>query len=102
MSIEVVANPEAVEAGEGELAVAGRSAEGEMPGMAVMDARVVTATVEDINIEANIFKLKEPDGSVEDFRARNPENLKQASVGDLVVITYTEALAASVEAVFAE
>ena len=38
----------------------------------------------------------------QEFTARNPENLKLAEVGDLVVITNTEALAISVEAAPAE
>ena len=46
--------------GAGEIMAAGRSEKGEMPGMAAIDAMVVTATVEEINIEANTFKLKGP------------------------------------------
>ena len=73
-----------------------------MPGFAAMDATVITATVEEINIEANTFKLKGPDGAVNEYVARNPENLKHSMVGDLVVITYTEAVALSVEKTTAE
>ena len=96
ISIEVFAN-DGMEPGVGELAIAGRSEKGEMPGAAMMDTVVVTATVEEINIEANTFKLKGPDGAIEEYTARNPENLKKADVGDLVVITFTEAIALSVE-----
>ena len=96
ISIEVMANP-GLAPGAGELAVAARSPEGDMPGMAVVDTQVITATVEDINLEANTFKLKGPEGNVEEFTARNPENLKLADVGDLVIITYTEAMAIAVE-----
>lgn len=95
-TIEVIDNP-GLEAGVGELAAAARAEEGEMPGGVVMDTVVVTATVEDINIEANTFKLKWADESVEEFVARNPENLKKADVGDLVVMTYTQAVAISVQ-----
>ena len=95
--IEVLAN-DGMEPGAGEIAALGRTAEGEMPGAVAIDAQVITATVEEINLEANTFKLKGPDGKVEEFVARDPENLKKASVGDLVVITYTEAMAISVEA----
>jgi len=101
MSIEVVAN-NGSEPGAGELAAAGRSEEGEMPGMAMIDTVVVTATVEEINIEANTFKLKGPSGEIKEYEARNPENLKKAEVGDLVVITYTEAVAITVEKTTAE
>ena len=65
--------------------------------MAAIDSVVVTATVEEINIEANTFKLKGPSGEIKEYEARNPENLKKAEVGDLVVITYTEAVAITVE-----
>ena len=101
ISIEVMANP-GLAPGAGELAVAARSPEGDMPGMAVVDTQVITATVEEINLEANTFKLKGPEGNVEEFTARNPENLKLADVGDLVVITYTEAMAIAVEHAKAE
>ena len=58
---------------------------------------MVTATVEEINLENNTFKLKGPSGEVQEYVARDPENLKKAEVGDLVVITYTAAVAISVE-----
>ncbi len=75
-----------------------RTAEGEMPGMAAMDGFTVTATVEEINIEDNTFKLKGPDGEIHEFVARDPDNLKRAAVGDLVIITFSEAVAVVVEA----
>jgi hypothetical protein len=100
MSIEVFAN-DGSEPGIGELAVGGRSQEG-MPALTAIDAIVVTATVEEINIEANTFKLKGPAGEIKEYVARNPENLKKADVGDLVVITFTEGIAISVEKTSAE
>ncbi|MFT5140137.1 MAG: hypothetical protein ACI9H8_001563 [Lysobacterales bacterium] len=96
MQIDVMTN-DGMEPMAAELAALGRTALGDMPGGVVVDTQVVTATVEEINLEANTFKLKGPDGEVNEFVARNPENLKKASVGDLVVITLTEAMALSVE-----
>ncbi len=96
ISIEVVAN-EGMEPGAGELAAMARTEKGEMPGVAAMDAQIVTATVEDINLEKNTFKLKGPDGTVSEYVARNPDNLRRAAVGDLVIITMTESVAISVE-----
>jgi hypothetical protein len=96
MSIRVVAN-DGAEPEAGAVAALARTEKGEMPGMAAMNAQVVTATVEEINIEANTFKLKGPDGTVNEFTARNPENLKRAEVGDLVIITVTDSVAISVE-----
>ena len=101
MSIEVFANDGSAP-GAGEISAAGRAEEGEMPGLAAIDAVVVTATVEEINIEANTFKLKGPAGEIREYQARNPENLKKAAVGDLVVITYSEAIALSVKKTTAE
>jgi len=94
MSIEVFA-AEGAEAGAGEFVAVARPEEGGTPAMAAIDALVVTAVVEEINLEANTFKLKGPSGLVKEFEARDPENLKKAAVGDLVVITYTQAIAMS-------
>ncbi len=100
-SIEVVANP-GLETSAEEMVITGRTPEGDMPGITAMDTQVVTATVEEINIEANTFKLKWPNGEFEEFTAMNPENLKRAEVGDLVIITHTEAMAIAVKHASAE
>jgi len=97
VSIEVMAN-DGMEADAVEASAMARTKKGEMPGFAAMDAMVVTATVEEINLEMNTFKLKGPDGTVDEYVARNPENLKRAAVGDLVVMTVTETVAIMVEA----
>jgi len=96
VSIEVMAN-DGMEAEAAEVSAMARAEEGEMPGVAAMEAMVVTATVEEINLETNTFKLKEPDGSINEYMARNPENLKLAEVGDLVVTTITASVAIVVE-----
>ena len=96
LSIEVMAN-DGMEADAAEASAMARTKKGEMPGFAAMDAAVVTATVEEINLEMNTFKLKGPDGTVNEYVARNPENLKRAAVGDLVVITVTESVVITVE-----
>ena len=97
LSIEVIAN-EGFEPDAGEMAAIARTKKGQMPGVAAIDVQVATATVEDINIEANTFKLRGPDGSVEEYTARNPENLKRAKVGDLVVFTATTSVTIVVDA----
>lgn len=96
MSIEIIAG-DGSEPDVRELEYATRSETGEMPAMTAIDALVVSAIVEEINIEANTFKLRGPSGLVKEFVARDPENLKKAAVGDIVVITYTEGIALSVE-----
>lgn len=87
-------NPEAV---AGELTVLGLAKEGDRPGMAVVDTKVDVFTVEAINLKANTFKLKNTDGAIREFTAHNSDNLKKSAVGDVVVMTYTEGLAISVE-----
>ncbi len=101
VSIKVMAN-DGMEADAAAVSAMARTEEGEMPGFAAMDASVTTATVEEINIENNTFKLKGPNGKINEYVARNPENLKRAMVGDLVVITVSEAIAITVEKQAAE
>jgi hypothetical protein len=96
VTIEVMAN-EGMQPNAANASAMARSEKGAMPGMAAMEATVVTATVEEINLEMNTFKLKGPDGTVNEFVARNPENLKRSKVGDLVVITATTTVAITVE-----
>lgn len=96
VTIDVMAN-EGMQPNAANASAMARSEKGAMPGMAAMEATVVTATVEEINLETNTFKLKGPDGTVNEFVARNPENLKRSKVGDLVVITATTTVAITVE-----
>jgi Cu/Ag efflux protein CusF len=96
LSIEVVAN-DGTEPEKLELAGMARSEEGEMPEFSAFDAQRVIATVEEINLEANTFKLKGPDGTIKEYVARNPDNLRRSAVGDLVIFTISEAVAISVE-----
>ena len=101
ISIEVMAN-DGMEAAAAGVSAMARTEKGEMPGMAAMDATVITATVEEINLENNTFKLKGPAGNINEYTAQNPDNLRRAEVGDLVVITITEAIAVMVEEQAAE
>ena len=101
MSIEVMAN-DGMEPGAGTMGAVARNKEGETPAGMVMETTVITATVKEINIEANTFKLKWPGGEIKEYEAQDPENLKKSEVGDLVVVTYTEAIALSLVEVPAE
>ncbi len=101
LTIQVLAAVNA-EPGSGGVAIAARAEEGDMPGAAIIDTQVEVFTVEEINIEANTFKLKGADGIVNEFTAREPENLKKSAVGDVVVMTFTQAVAISVEEKTAE
>jgi Cu/Ag efflux protein CusF len=70
---------------------------GEKPGGAAGRVTTITATIAAIDKVAGTVTLRGPDGEDTTIKARNPDNLNRVSVGDLVDITYTEALAISVE-----
>jgi hypothetical protein len=91
LDIEVFAD-DGSELGAGAIEAAGRAEKGAQPGGMAIASEVVTARVAEINLEANTFKLQWPDDSVEEYVIQNPENAKHAAVGDIVVITYTEAI----------
>ena len=74
-----------------------RSAEGRMPGIAASESAVATAIVEEINLDDNTFKLREPDGEVRQYTARNPDNLRRAEVGDKVITTVTTSVVITVD-----
>ena len=86
----------------GTMAASARNREGETPAGMEMLTTVTTATVEEINIEENTFKLKWPGGEIRQYEAQEPENLKKAVVGDLVITTYTEAIALKLQEVTPE
>jgi hypothetical protein len=75
----------------------GRAKAGEMPGGGGVRAVTVTATIAGIDKTAGTVTLRGPEGDTQTIKARNPDNLNRVSIGDLVEITYTEALAISVE-----
>ncbi len=70
--------------------------EGEMPARAAIETTVNVYTVEAIDLEANTFKLRNVEGEVDEFTARDPANLAKAAIGDAVVVTTTEAMAVEV------
>jgi hypothetical protein len=63
-----------------------------------------TATIESIAADFNSVRLKGSDGKIEAVDVRNPDNLRmlrsgEVKVGDQIDITYTQAVAISVEKV---
>ena len=56
----------------------------------------MTVTIEAIDLGNGTVTLKGPQGNSRTIKARDPANLKKVQVGDLVDITYTEALAVRV------
>jgi len=70
---------------------------GEMP--AAVAGREITALakVTAVNKKASTISLKGPRGNVVTLDVRNPDHFKVVKVGDEVLVTYTEAVAISVE-----
>lgn len=57
----------------------------------------VTVTIEAIDLKAHTVTFKGPEGNLVTVKAQDPKNLEKVKVGDKVEITYTEALAVSVQ-----
>ncbi len=74
-----------------------RAKPGEKPGGAAGQRITFTATIEAIDLANGTVTLKGPQGNSRTIKARNPANLKKVKVGELVDITYTEAVAIKVE-----
>ena len=70
---------------------------GEKPAGIAAGQVTVTATVEAIDAKKNRVTLKGPEGKTQEIKVKDPKNLVNVKVGDQVVLTYTEALAISVE-----
>ena len=77
--------------------VAGTAQPGEMPAGVGARAVTVTAKIKAIDKKHETVTLKGPQGNLKTVKVKNPANLDKVKVGDMVQITYTEALAVSVE-----
>ena len=88
----------------GEAALGGAIAEGtqraklgEMPGGVAARVIMINATIAAIDKPAGTVTLRGPSGDMTTIKARDPQKLDRVSVGDVVEITYTEAVAIAVE-----
>jgi Cu/Ag efflux protein CusF len=70
---------------------------GETPAGAVAEQINATVTVTSIDKKAHTVTVKGPAGAIETIKARDPKNLDKIKVGDLVELTYTRALAISLD-----
>jgi hypothetical protein len=78
--------------------VAGGTAEkGKMPAAAVANQVTVTVKITAIDPKVPTVTFTGPAGNSRTIKVRDPEKLKGVSVGDTVVLTYTEALAIKVD-----
>lgn len=72
---------------------------GQMPGAAGARTVTVTATIKKIDKDRGVVTLVGPKGRAVDVLVRNRDRLEGVKKGDLVEITYTEAVAVAVEKV---
>lgn len=79
-----------------EAAVA-RAEPGQKPAIAGVSEVTVTAKIVAVDRTKHVVTLEGPEGNQVKVKARHPERLSEVSVGDLVDVTYTEALAIAVE-----
>jgi Cu/Ag efflux protein CusF len=84
-------------AGTQEAEIISRAKPGAKPGGVVGREVTITATIQAIDKKKQTVTLKGPDGKIVTVKAEKPKNLEKVKVGDEVEITYTEALAISVE-----
>ena len=76
---------------------AARAKPGEKPAGAGVRVTTLVATIVGIDKAAGTVTLQGPTGKATTIKARDPRNLDRVAVGDLVEVTYTEAVAVSVE-----
>jgi Cu/Ag efflux protein CusF len=71
---------------------------GPKPGGTLSEQMTAVVTIEAIDAKITSVTIKTEDGSIMSFKIEDPKNLTGVKVGDKVQITYTRALAISVEA----
>jgi uncharacterized lipoprotein YajG len=76
-----------------------KGAETEAPAAGVARRVKAVATIESIDRSAQTITVKGPRGNTVTAKVEKPENLEKMQVGQNIVITYTEALALSLEKV---
>jgi len=70
---------------------------GETPGGAVGREVVVTATVTAVDKSAQTVTVKGPQGNTETIKVKDPKNLEGVEAGNMVELTYTQALAITLD-----
>lgn len=70
---------------------------GETPAGMAGEQITVTATIISLDKKAHTVTVKGPAGGTETIKARDPKNLDKVKVGDHVELTYTRALAISLD-----
>ena len=75
----------------------GTAAAGEKPAAVGAQTITITAKVQKVDKKKQVVTLRGPRGKLVDVEVQDPSRLEKVKKGDLVEITYTEALAISVE-----
>ena len=70
---------------------------GETPAGAIGREVTVTAPITAIDKKANTVTIKGPEGNSATVKAKDPKNLDRIKVGDMVEMTYAQALAVSLD-----
>jgi hypothetical protein len=70
---------------------------GSSPAGGAVSVIKVVATVVGLNLTTMTVSLQGPMGNIGDVQAESVENIKKLRLGDTIVVTYTEALAISLE-----
>jgi hypothetical protein len=92
-----VKKPREVTPSEGSAQFSSRAKPSERPGGVETNVVTLVADTEAIDMKNQTVTLKWPNGNSETVKVQDPKNLENVRVGDQVVITYTEAVAISVE-----
>jgi predicted aconitase with swiveling domain len=77
--------------------VAAAAKPGETPAGVIARETKVTVTITAIDEKAPTITFKGPTGNTRTIKVKHPEKLKTVKVGDQVELTYTEALALTIE-----
>jgi Cu/Ag efflux protein CusF len=83
----------------GESAGATRAEPGQKPGGTASSTVSVSAVITDIDRASNHVTLRGPEGNYRVVEVRDPKNLENVQVGDMVHATYTESIGIAVEKV---
>jgi len=70
---------------------------GETPAGMIGREVTVTTTITGVDRKAHTVTVKGPEGRTETIKAKDPKNLEGVKAGDLVEVTYTQALAISLD-----
>jgi hypothetical protein len=73
------------------------SASGETPSGAVGREIVVTAQITAVDRQAQTVTIKDPRGNTETIKVKDPKNLTGVEAGDTAELTYTQALAVTLD-----